>query len=99
MPLLQSFHLENVAVLADKTYDADFIIDHIEQGGGLVVIPSKSNRLLKRDYDRDIYKDRFLVENFFCKIKMYRRVATRYDKLADTFLAFATIASIMVWLA
>lgn len=62
------------------------------------VTPPKSNRLEQREYDRHIYKERHLVECFFAKIMSFRRVATRYEKLAVTFKAFVLIASCLVWL-
>jgi len=63
------------------------------------VIPSKSNRLVPRNTDWHLYKERHLVENFFCKLKNFRRAATRYDKTARNFLGFLLIASIRIWLA
>lgn len=85
--------------IADKGYDANSVVQAVEQKNMTVVIPSKTNRKIQRDYDRDIYKERHLVENFFCKIKRYRRVATRYEKTAVNFLGFVLFASIRVWLA
>ncbi len=72
----------------DKGYDSDAIrqqlIDHQIQP----VIPPKSNRTVQIDYDKELYKERNKVERFFGRIKQFRRIATRYDKLAATFLAF-----------
>jgi len=65
---------------------------------GEVVIPSKSNRKKPRDLDKDLYKERNLIERMFNKIKHFRRVATRYDKTAAAYLAFVTIAGICLWL-
>jgi transposase len=62
------------------------------------VIPSRRNRLVPRDYDRDVFKSRSLVEQFFQKVKRCR-VATRYEKLAVTFLGMVLLACILVWLA
>ena len=70
----------------------------VKKFGGEAVIPSLSNRAVQRDYDRERYKDRNLVERFWNKIKHYRRVATRYEKTARNFLAFVHVASIMVLL-
>lgn len=61
------------------------------------VILSKKNRHVQPEYNQDLYKDRHLVECFLNKVKHYRRLATRYDKLACTFKAFLTFASIMIW--
>lgn len=91
--------LEADVVLADKAYDADKrVIDRLRADGKEAVIPSKKNRLQPRDYDRDLYKARPLIENFFCKIKQYRAIATRYDKTARNFLAAIYLASTVIWL-
>jgi transposase len=63
-----------------------------------VVIPPKSNRKKPRDFDKNLYKERNLIERMFNKLKHFRRVATRYDKTASAFLAFVTIAGIFLWL-
>jgi transposase len=86
------------AVLADKGYDADYIIQAAESIGAIPVIPPKSNRKIQREYDKELYKERNLVERLFNKLKHFRRVATRYDKTASAFLAFIHIASICLWL-
>lgn len=85
--------------IADKGYDANAVIEAVEKKGMTPVIPSKSNRITKRQIDSHVYKERHLVENFFCKIKRYRRVATRYEKTATNFLGFVLFASLRVWLA
>lgn len=85
--------------IADKGYDADSVIEAIEKKQMTPVIPSTANRKDQREIDRHIYKERHLVENFFCKIKRYRRVATRYEKTAANYLGFLLFASIRVWLA
>jgi transposase len=64
-----------------------------------VVIPPKSNRRDQRKFSRKLYRTRHLVENFFCKIKRYRRVATRYEKTSTNFLGFVLFAALRVWLA
>ena len=86
------------ALLADKGYDADYIIEAASNMGAIAVIPPKSNRRNRREYDKELYKERNLVERFFNKIKHFRRVATRYDKTASAFLAFIHVASICLWL-
>lgn len=85
--------------IADKGYDSDAVVAAIEAKGMTVVIPSKSNRLVPRDTDWHLYKERHLVENFFCKLKNFRRTATRYEKTARNFLGFLLVASIRIWLA
>ena len=89
--------LKAKAILADKGYDADYVVAEIVKMEGEVVIPSKSNRKKPRDFDKDLYKERNLIERMFNKIKHFRRVATRYDKTAAAFLAFVTIAGICLW--
>jgi transposase len=85
--------------IGDKGYDADAVIAAAEAKGMKAVIPSKSNRKNPRKIDRHVYKERHLVENFFCRLKQFRRVATRYEKTARNFLGFILVASIKVWLA
>lgn len=84
-------------VIADKAYDTNrfraFLAFY-----AVAVIPSLARRLEPQPYDRELYKERHLVECFINKIKHFRRVATRYDKTAIAFLAFVAIASFMVWL-
>ena len=92
-------HLPTQAVVADKGYDADHFIAKIEASGAQAVIPPRSNRLVQRNFDRQLYKDRNLIERFFARIKHFRRIATRYDKLASSFLSFVHLASAFVWLA
>ncbi len=87
------------AVLADKSYDADKrVIGPLQARGIEVVIPPKSNRKIKRIFDFDLYKSRHLIENFFAKLKQYRAIATRYDKLDVTFLSAIFLAAVVVWL-
>ena len=62
------------------------------------MIPPKANRRLPRDYDRDLYKARHLIENFFAKLKQFRAIATRYDKTARNFLAAVHVAAAAIWL-
>jgi transposase len=85
-------------VLADKAYDADRFVQKIIDQGGYPVVPSRRNRKQQRRYDEALYKERNRVENFFRRIKHCRRIATRYDKLAETFMGFVVLACIMLWL-
>lgn len=85
------------ALLGDKGYDSDDIIAAIEEMDIEAVIPSKSNRKEPRTINRETYKLRNLIERMFNKLKNWRRVATRYDKTAASFLGFVTIASIKLW--
>ena len=85
-------------VLADKAYDADRLFQKVIDQGGDPVIPPRRHRKRKHAYDENLYKERNRVENFFKRIKHCRRIATRYDKLAHTFMGFVVLASIMLWL-
>jgi putative transposase len=84
--------------IADKGYDADHLCDRIARTGGQPVIPPKRNRTCKRPYDTELYKERNVIERFFNKLKHFRRVATRYDKLLANFMGFAKLAAIAIWL-
>jgi transposase len=90
--------LRPAVVIADKAFDSKALVDVIEARGAEAVIPSLSSRKEHRAYDRERYKDRNLVERFWHKLKQYRRVATRYEKTAQNFLAFVHVASIMILL-
>ena len=81
--------IEPDAFLADKGYDSDALVAKLNERGITPVIPSKANRKLPRKTDFALYRERNLVERFFCKLKQYRAISTRYDKLANTFLAAA----------
>jgi Transposase and inactivated derivatives len=86
-------------LLADKAYDADArVLNRLKEAEKTAVIPPKANRIDPRDYDKDTYKARHLIENFFCKLKLYRAIATRYDKTARNFLAAIHLAAAIVWL-
>jgi len=74
------------SVSADKAYDSDAIIEHLTAAGIEPVIPPRSNRLVQRHFDKHLYKNRNLVGRFFCRIKQFRRIGPRYDKLAARFL-------------
>lgn len=90
--------LQADAILCDKAYDKDEFINNIQQRGAQVVIPPKSTRLDPRDCDYLLYKERHLVECFFNKLKRYRRIFSRFDKLARNYLSFIYLASIVFWL-
>ncbi|OHT20983.1 Transposase DDE domain protein [Sphingomonas haloaromaticamans] len=85
-------------VLADKAYDADRIRALIEDQGATPNIPAKSNRRWKPCFSKRLYRERNLIERFFSKLRYFRRVATRYDKLAANFLAMVQLASMRLWL-
>jgi transposase len=91
--------IEAEALLADKAYDADERMREVLKAQGIEpVIPSKSSRQVPIDYDKDLYKARHLIENFFAKLKQYRAIATRYDKTARNFLSAVHLAASVIWL-
>lgn len=85
-------------LLADKGYDADFIREDMERRGGVAMIPTKRNRLVQLPVDNAIYALRNMVERCFNKLKNARRLATRYDKTAASYLGFVHIVSIRLWM-
>ena len=87
------------AVVADKAFDANALLNAIHQAGAKAVIPPKADRKEQRPYDQHQYKHRNLIERFFCRIKHFRRIATRYDKLASRFSSFIALAASFIWLA
>jgi len=86
------------ALIADKAYDADSLIDSLAEREIAPVIPPKANRKTKRDCDFALYRERNLIERFFNKIKHFRAIATRYDKLAGNFLAAVQLVSAIILL-
>lgn len=94
--LLDRIEIEGSNVLGDRAFDTDVILEYLEKRGGVAVIPSKANRLVQRECDWWLYKERHLVECFFQKLKWFRRVATRYDKSDDSFLGFVYLAAICI---
>lgn len=86
------------ALLADKSYDSDAIRDALAELEIEAVIPPKSNRKDPDPCDREAYKQRNLIERMFNKLKNWRRIATRYDKTARSFLAFISLVSAKMWL-
>ncbi|AHD03329.1 transposase (plasmid) [Leisingera methylohalidivorans DSM 14336] len=85
-------------LLADRGYDADGIRKSMDDRGVRPVIPMRRSRKKRIGVDRSLYRLRNLVERCFNKLKNARRVATRYDKTAESFLGFADITSIRLWL-
>ncbi len=85
-------------VLGDKAYDADWIRERIEAQGVAPNIPDKANRKRRHRFSKALYKERNHVERFFNRIKHFRHVAMRFEKLATNYLAMIKLASIRVWL-
>jgi transposase len=84
-------------LIADKAYDANSLRQLLAHRGAKPVIPSTANRAHPIPYDKTIYRQRNLIERMFARLKDFRRIATRYDKLARNFLAGALIVATVVW--
>ena len=85
-------------VMADTAYDADHLRQVIAAKGALAVIPNNPSRALKYPLDKHLYAQRHLVECCFSKLKQFRRIATRYDKTAVSFLGFLALAAAKLWM-
>ena len=96
LPLLQGENPDYV--LADRGYDSNEIVDYIRQINATPVIPPRSNRLVQRDYDKIIYKDRNLIERLFNRLKQFRKIATRFEKIQINFEACIYLACSYLWL-
>jgi transposase len=98
----QAAHLiadyQPLVLIADKGYDSDPLIKAVTAKGILAVIPPKKNRLVQRDYDRHLYRERHLIECFINKMKQYRRVFSRFEKLSKNYLGFLSFVSALIWL-
>ena len=96
IPLIET--LDFHALLADKGYDSNAIIEAVESKNALCVIPPKSNRKTQREYDKHLYKERHKIECFFGFMKYYRRLAMRFDKTKRSFTAFLHFVAALQWL-
>ena len=96
IPLLKNKKYE--ALLADKGYDSDSIVKHAISDGAIAVIPPKKNRKIRRKYDRNLYKERYKIECLFGFLKHYRRLFSRFDKLASRLQAFLHFVAALQWL-
>lgn len=86
-------------VLGDRGYDSDEIIDYIKQMKAVAVIPPRKNRLIQRDYDKNLYKKRNLIERLFGRLKQFRRLANRFEKLKKNFESLIYLACAYLWLS
>lgn len=84
-------------LVADKGYDSQALREWLDARGTEAVIPPRKNRKTQYDYDKAIYKQRNIIERMFCRLKDWRRIATRYDKLASSFAAAVAIAAVIIW--
>jgi transposase len=96
--LIKPFEDKAKAILADKAYDSNAIVEQALLASMAVIIPTKANRIVKRDVDFSRYKARHLVENLFQRMKIFRRIASRFDKLDINFMGFIHLAGIFKWI-
>ena len=87
---------KGIYILGDKAYDTDNIVNDIIERSAYAVIPSRKNRKIQREYNKEIYKDRNIIERFFNRLKNFRRIATRYDKLVLSFISFVQLAAVLI---
>jgi transposase len=97
-PTLNACAGQAAAVVADKGYEADALIELLHNQGTEAVIPPRSNRIAPRRYSKRLYKARNLIERLFRRLKEFRRIATRYEKLDRHFPAMIMLACVCVWL-
>ncbi len=93
-PLIKGVSFD--ALLADKAFDADWLLQDLDERGATAVIPPKTNRKIQRNYDAEVYKWRHLVENYFAKIKEFRGIATRYDKTDCSYAACWNLVAALI---
>jgi len=91
-------NLEFDRVIADRSYDAEDFLDAIVVKKAVAVIPPRKNRKEQREYDRHLYKERHLIECFFNKMKHFRRLFSRFEKLDQRLLGFLSFAGVLIWL-
>jgi len=94
--LIENLHAEYV--IADKGYDSDAFVLKVKEQNSEAVIPSRRNHKVQREIDKHLYKERHLIENQIGKLKHFRRVFSRFDKLAKNYLSFIYFASTVIWL-
>lgn len=96
--LLEDIEIETKHIIAHRGYDSDRVLEKIDELGASAVVPPKSNRKVQREYDRELYKKRNLIERAFNKLKRFRRIATRYDRRAIYFKSFLYLAASLMWI-
>ena len=96
--LMEEVDCDPKQLLGDKGYDSDAVRQQIVDRGGEALIPTKKNRKIQYTVDKAFYGLRNRIERFFNRIKNSRRVATRYDKLIESFAAFVILATIRIWI-
>lgn len=91
--------LVGCAVVGDRAYDSDALIAGIERSGMAAVIPSRATRRRPRVLDREAYAKRNVVERYFGRLKVFRRLATRYDKTASSYVSQLVVGALLVALS
>lgn len=94
--LLEPVIHENSTVLGDRAFDTDAIIEYIASKMAVAVIPPKKNRIIQREYDKNLYRNRNQIERLFNRLKQFRRIATRYDKRVSSFMAMVQLAASVI---
>lgn len=94
-PLITALEFE--ALIADKAFDNNWLRARLNERGATAVIPSKADRAGRIPYDVEMYKWRHLIENFFCKLKAFRRIATRYEKTDACFAGLINLVAAFLW--
>ncbi len=84
--------------MADRSYDTDAFLARLYAQPAIPVIPPRAHRRVQRDYERALYRERHLIECFINKIKQYRRIFSRFDKLDSRYLGFLAFVSVLIWL-
>ena len=90
---------EGTSVVGDRAYDSDAFVEHIHELGMCAVIPARANRRVKRPHEASVYARRNVIERLFGRLKMFRRIATRYDKTAASFVGFLAVGAWFVALS
>lgn len=99
LPQLLNHRTPPLAVCADKAYDSQHVRQAIKDEGAVPVIPCRINAKNQKTYNKRLYRERNLVERFFCRMKDLRRLSQRFDKLARNYLAAVHLFSIRLWLS
>lgn len=87
----------SVELVADKGYDSQSLRQWLEKRGTEAVIPPRKNRKIQYHYDKTIYKQRNIIERMFCRLKDWRRIATRFDRNIKTFMGAIALAAAVIW--
>ena len=91
-------NIHDTTIIADRGYDSNAFIKYLSENNCDYVIPPRKNRKFIRTYDKHIYKERHLIECFFGKIKYFRRIFSRFDKTASSYLGFLQFVTVLIWL-